>query len=245
MHWEAWQWALALFGALLVGVAKTGISGLAPLFIVIFANLLPTRQATGLVLPLLICGDIVAVASYRGHAQWRTLWRLFPWAAAGVVLGYLALGRVNDRQARMLIGAIILALAGLYELARIRPDRVRPPSQFWLAAVMGVLAGFTTLVANAAGPLMVIYLLAIGLPKMEFMGTGAVFFLLLNCFKVPFVLNLGLINPGSLALNLALAPAVLAGTWLGRKILFRMNQGLFEGVALALSVVGGLRMLLY
>jgi hypothetical protein len=245
MHWETWQWALAVFAALLVGIAKTGISGLAPLFIAIFANLLPTKQATGVVLPLLICGDIVAVASYRGHARWGKLWKLFPGAGGGGVLGYFALGRVDDRQARVMIGAIILALAGMYYAYRLRPERVLRPNQIWLAAAMGILAGFTTLIANAAGPLMTIYLLAVGLPKMEFMGTGAVFFLLLNLFKVPFVTHLGLITPGSLTLNLALVPAVLAGTWVGRKIIIRMNQGLFEGVALALSAAGGLKMLFF
>jgi hypothetical protein len=245
MHWEPWQWALAILAAIAVGVAKTGISGIAPLFIAIFAFLLPTKQATGVVLPLLICGDIVAVASYRGHAKWGTVLRLFPWAGVGVVVGTLAFGRIDDHQARVLIGAIILAMVALHYLRRLRPDQAGLMNHAGFAVVMGILAGFTTLVANAAGPLMVLYLLAVGLPKMEFMGTGAVFFLLLNLFKVPFMAHLGLINQGSLTLNLVLLPAVLAGTWLGRRILLRMNQGLFEGVALALSALGGLKMVFF
>jgi uncharacterized membrane protein YfcA len=245
MNWEPWQWILAVFGALCIGVSKTGVYGLAPLFIAIFANLLPAKQASGVVLPLLICGDIVAVASYRGHAQWRHLWKLFPWTGAGVVLGYFALGRVNDRQARVLIGAIILSLVAMYLFHRARTEESQPSRRFLLGAVAGVLAGFTTLVANAAGPLMTLYFLAIGLPKMEFMGTGSVFFLLLNCFKVPFMFSLGLINHGSIKLNLLLIPAVLAGTWLGRKILTRMNQKIFERLALGLSALGGLKMLFF
>jgi uncharacterized membrane protein YfcA len=245
MNWEPWQWAIAVFAALCVGVSKTGIYGLAPLFITIFAILLPAKQATGVVLPLLICGDIVAVASYRGHAQWRTLWKLFPWTAAGVILGAFALGRVNDRQARLLIGAIILSMVAMYLMHRSQPADAQLSRRAWIGPVAGVLAGFTTLVANAAGPLMTLYLLAIGLPKMEFMGTGAVFFLLLNCFKVPFMSGLGLINRGSLELNLVLAPAVLAGTWLGRRILGRMNQRVFEYIALGLSALGGLKMLFF
>jgi len=228
-----------------VGVSKTGVYGLAPLFIASFAMLLPAKQATGVVLPLLICGDIVAVCSYRGHAQWRYLWKLFPWTAAGVVLGFLALGRIDDRQAKVLIGSIILALVAMYLLHRARPEGTSLAHKPWFGPVAGVLAGFTTLVANAAGPLMTLYLLAIGLPKMEFMGTGSVFFLLLNCFKVPFMSGLGLINGGSLMLNLVLAPAVLAGAWLGRRILSRMDQRVFEYVALGLSTLGGLKMLFF
>ena len=114
----------------------------------------------------------------------------------------------------------------------------------WFAPMMGVLAGFTTLVANAAGPLMALYLLAMRLPKMEFVGTGAVFFLLLNLFKVPFMVNLGLITTDSFGVNLALAPAVWLGAWAGRKLLRRLNQKLFENLALGLAAVAGLHLVL-
>ncbi|HVU24916.1 MAG TPA: sulfite exporter TauE/SafE family protein [Opitutus sp.] len=251
MTFEPWQWGLAIVAALLVGVSKTGIAGLGMLFVVIFAQILPARQATGVVLPLLLCGDVIAVASYRRHTQWRYLWRLFPWTAVGVVIGFVALGRIDDRQARVLVGVIVLALLALHlwrrkksSVAKAAEDTdARASAHPWFAPTIGVLAGFTTLVANAAGPLMVIYLLAMRLPKMEFVGTGAVFFLLLNLFKVPFMVDLGLINGGSVTLNLWLAPVVFAGAWLGRKILVRIDQRLFENLALGLSAVAGLKML--
>lgn len=194
MHLEPWQWALAILGALLVGVSKPGIAGLGMLFVVIFTQILPARQATGLVLPLLCFGDVMAVASYRQHTQWRFVWRLLPWTVTGVVVGYFALSRIDDRQARLLIGMIVLTMVTLHVARRRRAAQrvpaggVRPEAGgeaqhgAWFAPVIGVLAGFTTLVANAAGPLMIIYLLAMCLPKMEFMGTGAVFFMLLNLF---------------------------------------------------------------
>ena len=90
MTLEPWQWMLLVMGAVMVGMAKTGLSGLGTLFIAIFANVLPTKEATGLVLPLLIFGDVVAVAVYRRHVVWAQLWGLFPWAGVGVVAGYLA-----------------------------------------------------------------------------------------------------------------------------------------------------------
>lgn len=243
MTLEPWQWALAVAAALLVGVSKTGVAGLGLLPVVLFAQILPAKQATGVVLPLLVLGDVIAVASYRRHTQWRYLWRLFPWTAAGVVAGYVALGRIDDRQARVLIGVIVLALLALHVIRRRRTAEAGGEHAAWFAPAIGVLAGFTTLVANAAGPLMVIYLLAMRLPKMEFVGTGAVFFLLLNLFKVPFMVNLGLINGPSFALNLWLAPVVLAGAWLGRRILVKLDQKRFENLALALSAAAGLRML--
>ena len=90
---------------------------------------------------------------------------------------------------------------------------------------------------------MAIYLLAMRLPKMEYVGTAAVFFMLLNWFKVPFMAHLGLINAESFKLNLLLAPAVLVGALVGKKILAKLNQKLFENLALGLSAAAGLRLL--
>jgi len=229
-------------GAFFVGVSKTGIAGLGMLFVVMFAQVLPAKEATGLVLPLLCFGDLIAVASYRQHTQWRFLWRLFPWTAAGVVGGYFALGRIGNREAQVMIGIIVLALLGLH-LARRKKHVGEGEHGVWFAPTIGVLAGFTTMVANAAGPLMAIYLLAMRLPKMEFVGTGAVFFMLINLFKVPFMVNLGMIHRDSFTLNLWLAPAVFLGAWVGRKILVKIDQRLFENLALALSAVAGVKLL--
>jgi uncharacterized membrane protein YfcA len=248
---DAFGWALAILAAGIVGLSKTGVPGIGMLFVAIFANLMPTRQASGFVLPLLICGDLVAVFSYRRHTEWKHLWRLFPWTAAGVGLGALALGRLDDRQAQLLVGGIILTLVGLH-LWRKRaaaPAALTDPAAVaeqgaWFAPTIGVLAGFTTLVANAAGPLMAIYLLAMCLPKLAYVGTSAVFFLLLNLFKVPFMAGLGLITVDSLGFNLALAPAVFAGAWFGRWVLPRVSQAWFERLALFFSAAAGLKLLI-
>lgn len=234
---EPWQWVLAGVAAFLVGVSKTGISGLGMLFVVMFAQIMPAKQATGIVLPLLCCGDLVAVASYRRHANWSHLWKLFPWTGAGVVLGFFAMNRIDEHQARLLIGTIVLALIALHLFRRARAGQGEAEHGVWFPPLVGVLAGFTTLVANAAGPLMAIYLLAMRLPKMEYMGTGAVFFMLLNLFKVPFMVNLGLINARSFTLNLWLAPAVFVGALVGKKLLASLNQRLFENLALGLSAL--------
>ncbi len=244
MNFHAWEWFLALLGALLVGVAKTGITGLSLLFVAIFASIMPARRSTGLVLPLLILGDIVAFAAYRKHAQWRHVWRMFPWAATGVVVGALAMGRMDDRLTRLVMGGIVVGLAVLHLARRGMPPVAEEAHPAWFAPLIGVLAGFTTIVSNAAGPLMVIYLLAMRLPKMEYMGTGAAFFLILNLFKLPFMVGLGLITAQSLVLNLALAPAVIAGTFAGRWLLGRINQRLFENIAIGLTFAAGLRMFL-
>lgn len=241
------EWLALALGALLIGLAKTGVPGLGALFIALFANVLPAREASGLVLPLLIVADMVAVAAYRRHAQWAPLWRLFPWTALGIVIGYLSMDRFTDRQAEVVVGVIILLVATL-QWGRGRGwfgriDQAQPKIPAWVAPGIGILAGFTTLIANAAGPLMVLYLLAMGLPKLQFMGTGAFYFLIMNVFKVPFMADLGLVSLESLKVNLGLLPALFAGTFCGRWLLPRLPQGLFENLVLALTLVGGMNLL--
>jgi uncharacterized membrane protein YfcA len=108
--------------------------------------------------------------------------------------------------------------------------------------LLGMLVGFTTIVSNAGGPIMVIYLLAMRLSKMEYMGTMAAFFFVLDLFKLPFMIKLGLITPVGLTLNLALAPLVIAGTILGRWLLGRINQRVFENIVLALALAAAAKM---
>src|SRR5215216_3867824 len=163
MQLQAWQWALGALGAFLVGLSKTGIPGLGILNVAIFALVFPARESVGLVLVILICGDIVAVSAYRHDASWSHLWRLFPWAAIGVVAGYFALGRVDDQQMRHLIGITLIGLVLFQYIRSRRPEQLDgdpQPSRPWLAPLTGITAGFTTMVANAAGPVMVLYLLS-------------------------------------------------------------------------------------
>ena len=242
MALEPWQWALAILAAAIVGISKSGIGGLGVLAVVLFALIMPAKQATGTVLPLLCFGDLVASATYGRHAKWVHLRRLFPWTAAGVFIGYFALGRIDERQTRLLIGGIVLSLVAMH-LIRRRVAGHEAEHGAWFAPTIGVLAGFTTLVANAAGPLMVVYMLAMRLPKLDWVGTSAVFFLILNLFKVPFMIDLGLIHATSFAFNLWLAPVVLAGAWFGRKLVLKIDQRAFENLALVLSLFAGLNLL--
>ena len=242
----AWQWALLALGAFLSGLSKTGIAGAAVLTVAIFANTLPARESTGALLPLLVCGDIFGVAFFRKHASWPHLWKLCPWVAIGVAAGYFALNRISSLQVQHLIGAILLVIVILSIWRQRRPDQANSlvPHTWWFAAVTGLLAGFTTMVANAAGPVMVLYFLAIGLPKLAFVGTGAWFFMLVNAFKVPFSVRLGLITAHSLLLDAILLIPLLPGALLGPVILRRLDQKTFELMVLVLTAIAAVRLVI-
>ncbi len=212
--------------------------------VVLFASILPAREATGALLPVLICADFIAVSLLRKNVHWPKLLRIFPWTAAGVGLGTVMLYFSNDVQVQRVIGAIIvgMTLYQLYRKARKLNDQLSQHPAF--APGMGIAAGFTTMVANAAGPFVLIYMLAMRMGKLEVVGSIAWYFLVVNLFKVPFAVVLGLITWESLAFNLWLVPAVVLGAWAGRRLLDYIQQNTFEWMALWLACLGGLRLLL-
>ncbi|MGP8199349.1 MAG: sulfite exporter TauE/SafE family protein [Limisphaerales bacterium] len=244
-HLSYSQWACLAVAAFCSGLSKTGIAGLGILPAVLFTNVLPPRESTGALLPLLLCGDVFGVAYFRKHASWPHLWRLFTWVIIGVVAGAWALDRVNNAQAQRLIGIILLVMVALHWWRERQQGEFAAglPHSLWFTALMGLLAGFATMVANAAGPVMVLYLLAIGLPKLVFIGTGAWFFMLVNAFKVPFSVKLGLISGNSLLMDALLLLPMIPGALLGPRLLNHINQAFFEKMVLILTLAGTIRLL--
>lgn len=237
-------WAILVGAALLMGFSKTGLPGAGILAIPLVAWVIDARASTGVVLPMLIAGDIFAVACYRRHADWRHVLRLMPWAITGIFIGYCALGKVTDGQLRPIIGGTILVMLGLNAWRDyLHGDRAPIPTHWSFSAVLGLTAGITTMMANAAGPIMAIYLLAMRLPKNVFVGTGAWYFFLLNSFKVPFSMHLGLINPESLRLNLLLLPAIVLGAVTGIYVLPRVPEKLFTRLVQLLAAAAAVKLL--
>ena len=232
-------------GAFFTGLAKTGVAGLGVLSVALFANALPARDSTGALLPLLLCADLFGVTFYRKHAEWSHLWKLFPWVVLGILLGCFALDKLTDTQSRQTIGAILLGMIFLQVWRQRQPGDLaaRLPHTNWFVALIGIAAGFATMTANAAGPLMTLYLLAIGLPKLVLVGTSAWFFLLVNAFKVPFSLHLGLITTGSLRMDALLILPLLPGALLGPVILKRINQSTFEIMVQVFTLLAALRLI--
>ncbi|MEU2223549.1 sulfite exporter TauE/SafE family protein [Streptomyces sp. NPDC018347] len=249
-HLSGWEFAALAFAALMVGLSKTAVSGANTVSLALFAAVLPARASTGVLLPVLIAGDVLAVLTYRRHAHWPTLWRLFPAVATGVLAGTLFLAWADDSMVRTSIGAILLLMAGVTVWRRRTaetpgaPEAVTDRAGRLKARSYGVLGGFTTMVANAGGPVMSLYLLSAGFRKLGFLGTSAFFFLIVNVSKVPFSAGLGLIDRRSLLLDAALVVFVVPGALLGKWAVHRINQRLFEQLVIAATIAGGVQLLL-
>jgi len=238
------EWMLAVVGALGIGVAKAGFAGVSLLYVVTFAFLFGARESSGIVLPLLLLGDLGAIRLFRQHARWDYVRKMLPPACAGIVLGSILIGRLDEAAFRPTIGTIVLTLTILQIVRMARPERLgHVPHAWWFRWSMGMLAGVTSMLANASGPIIALYTLAVGLPKLELVGTNAWFFMIVNAIKVPFSFGLGLIHPDSLMINVILAPAIACGLWGGQWLTRRMPQRLFDGLLLCFAGVAALRML--
>lgn len=243
------EWALLLVAAGFVGLSKAALPGSNTVSIAIFAAVLPAKESTGALLVLLIVGDMFALLAYRRHADWATLRRLVPTVVAGLLVGVVFLALADDTGVRRVIGVILLLVIAV-TLVRRRASRARgrdaageqPGAHRWVTRSYGALGGFTTMVANAGGPVMSMYFIASRFPVKQFLGTSAWFFAIVNLTKVPFSVGLGLISGPSLLLDLVLVPMVLLGALGGRWLAGRIRQDVFERVVIALTVVGALNL---
>lgn len=241
------QWLAMIACAVLIGISKTGIPGAGILAVPLAAMAVGARDSVGLILPMLIFADLFAVGWYRRHAQWLHLGRLLPWTLVGLLVGYGLLKVLNDQWLSPVIGVIVLAMLAI-RLRDVRaklpdPTVVTPPHPVF-APFMGAAAGTTTMLANAAGPVMTLYLLAMRLPKNQFIGTSAWFFFVVNWIKVPFFAQQKLITAASLKTNLLLLPAVAVGAVLGILILNYIPQKLFNSVAMILAAAAAIKLIL-
>lgn len=243
-HFTSGEWLLAILAAFCIGLSKSGFLGLGMATVIIFTRLFPAMESTGVLLPLLICGDVGAVIAFRQHADWRQIRRMLPPTAAGIVAAWIVMQHLPGGSFKAVIGWIVLLMTVMQGLRRLRPDLYAAvPHTRRFAWIIGLGSGVTTMLANAAGPIMALYFVAIDLPKLALVGTGAWFFLIVNVFKVPFSASLGLIHGRSLLLNAMLISFVAVGVLCGHRLVGIVSQRLFEGLLLLFTTIASLHLI--
>jgi uncharacterized membrane protein YfcA len=243
---ETWQYIIVALGAAFVGLGKGGLPGVGNLTVILLVLVLPPKESVGILLPILIAADIMAVAIYRRHAEWGYILRLLPWMLVGIVIGYFVFSHVNDQHMKFLIGVILLSMTGVHFfrkwMRRNHEGEDRLPHHPLFIATTGIIGGFATMVANAAGPVAALYFIASGLPKYAYIGTAAWLFLLVNCIKVPFMMDLGIINFDSIGFSVSFMPYAIVAALIAPLIVKRINQRVFEILIWVFVVIGGLKL---
>ena len=229
--------------AILCGLGKSGLSGLIMLAIPILASTLGARQSTGVLLLFFIIGDIFAVKEYRKHADWKRIKRLLPPAAIGIILGGITGGLINDYQFKIAIAILVLICLVLMIYQQYKGADFRVPHSPALIYTTGAASGFTSMVGNAAGPIFSVYLLATGTIKSSFLGTAAVFFMIINLLKLPVQLFIWRsIGIQEIILALLLTPLVFVGLKAGVWIMKRINEKAFKYLIIIMTAFAAIRL---
>lgn len=249
------QWIILMVGAGIMGLSKGGIPGAGNLTVALFALVMEdalgprgVALSIGLLLPVLVSGDLVSTLVYRKHVEWAHVRRLLPFFLVGVLVGWWAFDFFQSVERssvlKMLIGGILLVITGLRLIThRVFKSNQSPNLPFFIGPFFGIVGGVATMLANAAGPIAQFYLLAMRLPKYAFIGTSAWLFLIINLGKVPLMCELGVLNMDVFYISVWLFfPAVL-GALIAPKIIRYIRQDWFERLIWFFIVVAGLRMI--
>lgn len=226
-------------GALLIGMAKNGLPGIGILVVPCMVAALPAREAMGVLLPMLILGDLLAVRNFRAHCDWSQLRRLGVWIAVGLLVAWALLGHLDDEALKRWLGGLLLLLVVLQILrSRARLDRWADHMSF--TAGIGFLAGFSSTLANLAGPIVGVYLVGKHLDKTALVGTSAVLFLLLNLTKVPVYILQDMTTKTTMGLSLLMLPVIVLGALCGIAIHKVIPQALFNAIILGVAILAAL-----
>ncbi|MEZ4809773.1 MAG: sulfite exporter TauE/SafE family protein [Allomuricauda sp.] len=236
-------WFLSATATFLMGTSKAGLKGMSIFNVTLMALAFGARQSTGLLIPLLLVGDVFAVAYYNRHAQWNYIVRFIPWMILGILAGVLVGKDLPEKEFKWgMVIVIFISLGLLYWWDRRKSTQV--PSHWMFAGSMGVMAGICTMIGNLAGAFTNIFFLAMRLPKNEFVGTAAWLFFITNLFKLPFhIFVWKTISMETLLIDLRLLPAILAGLLFGVFIVKKINERNYKRFILIVTAIGAIAIL--
>lgn len=243
-HLSTLQWIAICFAIFLLGLSKSGIKGIGIVLVIILAFVFGEKASTGILLPMLICADIMAVIYYNRHANWKYIRKLIPWMAIGVLVGVWLGSSISEVLFKRTMAIIIIVSVLIMFYTESRKSSLIPTNKLFSISA-GFFAGFSTMIGNLAGPIANVYFLAMRLPKNEFIGTAAWLFFIINVFKLPFhFLVWKTVTKESLILNVALFPVIFIGFISGIWIVKQISNVNYRRLILIITAIGGVFMLI-
>jgi len=239
------QWLLLAVCAIFVGMSKVGVPGVSLIVVPTLAIIFGGKASTGILLPMLMMADLFGVSYYHRHAQWKYLLKLLPWAFIGVGIALWVGEVVNDEWFKNIIAILVFLSIGLMLWKDRKKDKRFFPDTWWFAASMGILGGFATMIGNVAGPVFAIYLLAMHLPKNNFIGTTAWFFIIINFAKFPLHIFIWkTISWDSLSFNLMMLPSIAVGALLGIWLVKKLSDKTYRVFVIVVTALSAFLLLI-
>jgi uncharacterized membrane protein YfcA len=237
------SWIFAFAASFVLGVSKAGIKGIAIVTVTLMALAFGARESTGLIVPMLIAGDVFAVLYYNRHARWQYILKFAPWMVAGILIGVFLGKDLPEARFKFWMVTIILISVLVMYWWDLRKSKLVP--RHWaFAGFMGITAGIATMLGNLAGAFSNIYFLAMRLPKKEFIGTAAWLFFITNMVKLPFHFFVWeTVRPETLLINLKLLPALFLGLFTGVRLVKVIREKFYRKLILILTGLGAILIL--
>ena len=239
---DIWFYALAVPSVLIAGISKGGFgSGLVVMAVPLMALVVPPPQAAAVMLPILVAMDLIAFWTYRRSFDRGHLMAVLPASVLGVAVGWATFGLLDAAAVRLLIGVIAIVFPLAYWLKLEPPTVTKGRMRLW-GGFWGAVSGFTSFVAHAGGPPVLVYLLPQKLEKRLFVGTLVVFFMVVNALKLIPYGQLGQFHAGNLMTSAVLLPLAPLGIWLGLWMQKRIPDRAFYGVCYVFLFLTGLKL---
>lgn len=243
-----YAWALYFFCAMLIGVSKTGIQNVGTFTIPFFAFLFGAKESTGIVLILLCMADLLAVIYYRKEFLWSEVKGMMPYSILGLLIGLFIGDWIDDKTFKMIMGVCILISVLLMIWGQHKSKNKLESDDFtkkkWYSPVFGLLVGFSTMIGNAAGPALTIFLLTKKLNKVTLVATGAWFIMILNFSKIPLQAFIWKnLTWEGIILNLMALPFILLGGYIGIKLVKIIPEKEFRIVILSLVLIASIMLI--
>lgn len=239
-----YDWILLFVCALLIGMSKTGIQGINVLTIPLMAVAFGAKSSTGLILPMLCFSDLIAVIYYRRTAEWKYIFKLLPSAIAGFFIALAVDKIVPADEFRLLMAFCIFLGLGVMLWTEKKGKNNKFFTSWWYAPVFGLMGGFTTMIGNAAGPIMAVYLLSMRLPKYSFVGTSAWFFMVVNYLKLPLQIFVwDNISITSVTLNAIAIPFMILGAVAGIYLVKKIPEKNYRTLIIVITVLSTVMLL--
>jgi uncharacterized membrane protein YfcA len=238
------NWLLFIICGILIGVARSGLSGAGFVIVPIMAGIFGGKLSVGIVLPMLIFADVFAVNYYHRHATWRYIFFTMPWALLGIIIATIFGNLIDDDTFKTFIAIMVLLGIALMIIQDGFLKSQKIPDNWWFAGILGLTGGFTSMIGNAAGQIMSLYLLAMHLPKNRFIGTAAWFFLIINLTKVPFhVFSWNTITIQTMMVDLVSIPTILIGFFIGIRIVKIIPEKIYRYFIIASTILAALSLI--
>lgn len=245
-------WVFVSAAIIIQGISKSGFAGGAGILsLPLMMLVMPVDKVAATLLPLLILLDMNAIYHHRHNKDWGVIRQIYVPAVVGIVIGALVWWRVGEAgievyggYIKRFVGVLAIFLAFYIMAKEVSLEWVRGkkagPRVGWIA---GILAGFSSTIAHAAGPIVSLFVFSKDLGKTMFVGTVAWAFTLINLTKLPFYVAVDLVDFSVLRFDLFLVPLIPMGSYLGKWMHYRVSEKVFNRIIMALTSVAGVQLL--